>query len=68
MWERANSHRRSYLCCTRCGFKGNQLSSLPENISQLTAWQKLGLDGYPPSRLPESMGQLTALQKLSLHG
>ena len=36
----------------------NQPSSRPENMDQLTALHKAGLDGYQLNSLPESIGQL----------
>ncbi|MEI8301230.1 MAG: leucine-rich repeat domain-containing protein, partial [Chlamydiota bacterium] len=46
----------------------NQLTALPDSISQLTALRVLTLKNNQLTTLPESIGQLTALQILGLEG
>ena len=45
---------------------GNQLSTLPEAIGQLSQLQVLDLSGNQLSTLPEAIGQLSQLQGLDL--
>ena len=47
---------------------GNQLTSLPAEIGQLTSLRELDLGGNQLTSLPAEIGQLTSLEKLDLDG
>ncbi|MCA1592191.1 MAG: TIR domain-containing protein, partial [Acidobacteria bacterium] len=47
---------------------GNQLTTLPESVTQLSQLQKLYLDGNRLTTLPESLKNLKRLERLYLHG
>ena len=47
---------------------GNQLSTLPEAIGQLSQLQELDLSNNQLSMLPEAVQSLERLEKLFLHG
>ncbi|HEY9672301.1 MAG TPA: COR domain-containing protein [Waterburya sp.] len=51
---------------TKLNLRGNQLSALPAEISQLTSLQWLDLSDNQLSALPAEIGQLTSLQTLHL--
>ncbi|MDY7004722.1 MAG: leucine-rich repeat domain-containing protein, partial [Cyanobacteriota bacterium] len=53
---------------TRLDLRSNQLTTLPESISQLTNLTWLYLHGNKLTTLPESISQLTNLTWLYLHG
>ena len=46
---------------------GNQLTSLPPEIGQLTSLEKLWLSGNQLTSLPAEIGQLTSLKLLWLY-
>ena len=47
---------------------GNQLTSLPAEVRQLTQLQELSLSYNQLTTLPEWIGELTSLKKLTLYG
>ncbi len=47
---------------------GNQLSTLPESLGELSSLTSLDLDDNQLSTLPESLGELSSLITLHLHG
>jgi len=53
---------------SRLDLSGNQLTSLPESIGQLTDLTYLDLSGNQLTSLPESIGRLTNLTHLDLSG
>ena len=48
-------------------FDGNQLTSMPAEIGQLTSLEELGLSDKQLTSMPAEIGQLTSLKKLWLH-
>ena len=47
---------------------GNQLTSLPAEIGQLTSLERLYLDGNQLTSVPVEIGQLTSMRELFLGG
>lgn len=47
---------------------GNQLSCVPDSLTELVNLQDLNLSGNQLVQLPDGIGALTALTMLSLHG
>ena len=56
--RRSGSSRR----LRRLDLSGNQLTSVPAEIGQLTSLEELGLGGNQLTSLPAEIGQLTALE------